>query len=88
MTPRVYHVYADDCPPDARYIGRGTTFGNPFVIGHVWKGRMMTREDVINRFKAEVLPHMDVSSLRGCNLKCHCKPLACHGDSILEKANV
>lgn len=87
--PRVFHKDAEDCPPGARYIGRGSGYGNPFVIGHYWaaKKRRMTRADVIERFKCEVLPNLDVSALRGCDLACHCKPLDCHGDPILEKAN-
>jgi len=69
-------------PPDAIYIGRGSPWGNPFVIG-----RHGDRAEVIRRFEVEVLPSLDVSSLRGKNLVCYCKPLACHGDLILQKAN-
>jgi hypothetical protein len=69
-------------PPNAKYIGRGSPYGNPFVIGVHG-----TREQVIARFCEEILPTLDVSSLRGCDLICFCKPKACHGDPILIKAN-
>lgn len=69
-------------PPNAKYIGRGSPYGNPFRIG-----LHGTRENCIERFKCEVLPTLDVSDLAGYDLMCHCYPLACHGDPILEKAN-
>lgn len=64
------------------YCGRGSPWGNPF--------RMFSadqRDEVIKRFEEEVLPHLDVSSLRGKNLICFCAPKKCHCDSILKKAN-
>jgi hypothetical protein len=87
--PRVYNSKNGDGPLSARYCGRGTPYGNPFVIGGWWpaKGRRMTRDDVCDRFECEVLPKLDVSELRGLDLECHCAPLRCHCDSIIRKAN-
>ena len=70
------------CPPGAIYCGRGSPYGNPFVIG-----RDGTRDEVCDRFECEVLPTLDVSALRGQDLKCFCKPKRCHVDPILRKAN-
>jgi hypothetical protein len=87
--PRVYNSERGDGPLTARYCGRGTRFGNPFVIGGWWpaKQRRMTRDDVCDRFECEVLPKLDVSELKGADLECHCAPLRCHCDSIIRKAN-
>lgn len=79
--PRVhnkYHAY----PENAVYVGRGSPWGNPFVIG-----KDGTRDEVIDRFCEEILPSLDVSSLRGKDLVCFCKPKRCHADYILKKAN-
>lgn len=66
----------------AVYIGRGSPWGNPFVIG-----KDGDRDAVCERFEREVLPTLDVTALRGKNLVCFCAPLRCHGDAILRKAN-
>lgn len=65
-------------PKDAVYIGRGSPWGNPFVIGVHGN-----RDEVIRRYECEVLPNLDLEPLRGKNLLCYCAPLRCHGDSIL-----
>jgi hypothetical protein len=82
MTPEVYNLRSPDCPADAIYCGRGSPHGNPFIIG-----RDGTRDEVCDRFECEILPVLDVTMLRGKNLKCFCKPARCHCDSILIKAN-
>ncbi len=66
-------------PPDAVYIGRGSPWGNPFVIG-----RDGTRDDVCDRFSREILPTLDLAPLRGKHLVCWCKPARCHGDALLD----
>lgn len=82
MQPRVLNKYRDKILPGAVYCGRGSPFGNPFVIG-----RDGTRDEVCERFECEILPTLDVSALRGKDLVCFCKPLRCHCDPILVKAN-
>jgi hypothetical protein len=82
MKPRVFNLYNPECPADAVYCGRGSAYGNPFVIG-----RDGDRDAVCDKFDAKVLPTLNVSPLRGKNLKCFCKPARCHCDSILRKAN-
>lgn len=66
------------------YIGRGTKWGNPFIIG-----RDGTREEVIAKHahwiehgKGRVLiPYLD--ELRDKILGCHCHPRSCHGHTLL-----
>lgn len=68
------------------YIGRGSTFGNPYVIG-----KDGTREEVIEKYRKWFYKKLnndrfrkEVELLRGKKLGCFCKPLACHGDVIVE----
>lgn len=76
--PRVYNKHHGNAPADAVYIGRGSPWGNPFVIG-----RDGNRAEVILRFEQEVLPKLDLSPLYGKSLVCFCAPKACHGDVLL-----
>lgn len=69
-------------PPGAVYVGRGTPWGNPFRVG-----RDGTRSEVIERFRREVLPTLDLTPLRGKDLVCWCAPKPCHADVLLEAAN-
>ena len=65
------------------YIGRGSKWGNPFVIGPDG-----TREDVIHKYedyirnRPELLAQL--SELEGQTLGCFCKPQACHGDVLVK----
>ena len=69
------------------YIGRGTPFGNPYVIGE--NG---TREDVIRLFRAYFYERLKrepewkakVEKLKGKVLGCHCLPQDCHGRIYIE----
>ncbi|MGX9944817.1 SLOG family protein [Bradyrhizobium denitrificans] len=80
--PRVYNKHHGDAPRGAVYIGRGSPYGNRFVIGEHGD-----RDEVCNRFECEQLPDMDVSAVTGKDLVCFCAPHRCHGDSIMLKAN-
>jgi hypothetical protein len=68
------------------YIGRGSKWGNPFKIGIHG-----TREEVIEKYRNLVLtqPLMqaDLHELKDKRLGCYCKPLACHGDVLVELLN-
>jgi hypothetical protein len=68
------------------YIGRGSPFGNPFVIG-----KDGTREEVIEKYRSYFKGKLEdptfrtmVLRLRGKRLGCFCKPKDCHGDIIKE----
>lgn len=80
--PKVLNKHRDPIPDGAVYIGRGSAWGNPYVIG-----RHGTREEVIDRYRRNVLPVLDLTPLKGKHLVCFCKPKACHGDLLLAAAN-
>ena len=65
------------------YIGRGSKWGNPFIIGIDG-----TRKEVINKYRTWILKQKDLLfemiTLDGKTLGCHCKPKTCHGDVIIE----
>jgi hypothetical protein len=68
-------------PTNAVYVGRGTPWGNPFVIG-----KDGDRDEVCDRFEREVLPALDVGPLVGKDLVCWCAPKRCHADALLRAA--
>jgi hypothetical protein len=77
---KVYNKHHGDAPADAVYIGRGSPYGNPFILG-----KDGDRDTVCDLFEQHVLPFLDLSPLIGKDLVCFCKPKRCHGDSILSR---
>lgn len=74
-------------PIDAIYIGRGSMYGNPFVIGVDG-----TRDEVCDKFEQYVeanllIKETFIKTLAGRDLVCFCKPERCHGDYLLQIAN-
>ena len=71
------------------YIGRGSTWGNPYAIGFDGDDR----EEVIRKFQYDFDRELlrfsknDTLVLKGKTLGCHCKPEPCHGDVIAEYLN-
>lgn len=70
------------------YIGRGSKWGNPYPINEML-GR--TREVVIALYAKYLATSFygknllkDLDELEGKRLGCYCKPLACHGDILVE----
>jgi len=72
------------------YIGRGSGFGNPYAIGEEGDDRDevirkfkydFDRDYLKDDFKQRLLKH------RGKKLGCHCKPMSCHGDVLVEFLN-
>lgn len=65
------------------YIGRGSKWGNYFIIG-----KDGNRKEVIAKYKKYVLNNKDLfnslEELEGKTLGCHCKPKECHGDVLIE----
>lgn len=76
-------------PAGAVYIGRGSPWGNPFVIG-----RDGDRDSVCEQYEAQLASRIDSNSvdlrelaaLHGKNLVCFCAPLRCHGDTLQRAA--
>lgn len=85
IKPRVYNCHTEVAPDSAVYIDRSTCWGNPFIIGVHGD-----RSTVIQKLRESITPeHVEEirKHLRGKDLICHCKPLDCHGDLLLEIAN-
>jgi hypothetical protein len=66
------------------YIGRGSKWGNPFVIG-----KDGNREEVIEKYEKALSGNVELlkvllSELEGMRLGCFCKPSACHGDVLVK----
>ena len=65
------------------YIGRGSKWGNPYVIG-----KNGTREEVIEKYTNYLLGNTDLMNsleeLKGKILGCWCSPQACHGDVLIK----
>lgn len=77
--PKVLNKHRDVIPRGSVYIGRGSPWGNPFKVGIDGN-----RDEVINRFRVEILPNLDLRPLHGKDLVCFCAPKKCHGDVIME----
>lgn len=64
------------------YIGRGSKWGNPFIIG-----KDGNRDEVIKKYHMWVIKQPDLmSSLHELDdkiLGCWCKPKVCHGDVLV-----
>jgi len=65
------------------YIGRPSKWGNPFS-----EGKDGTRAEVIKKYHNYILSNKELldqlDELEGKVLGCWCKPLACHGDVLVE----
>ena len=67
------------------YIGRGSIWGNPFIIG-----KDGSRYDVITSYRHHIrikLMHNqplvdELKALKGKTLVCYCAPLPCHGNVL------
>jgi hypothetical protein len=84
--PTVFNKYHKP-PSTAVYIGRGSPWGNPFVIG-----KDGDRDTVCDKYAAMVESDPSfkarvIANLRGKDLVCFCAPQRCHGDYLLKVAN-
>jgi hypothetical protein len=72
------------------YIGRGSIWGNPYVIGIDGN-----RVDVIAKYELYIRKLLEdkpslveeLKKLKGRKLGCFCKPLDCHGDILIKILN-
>lgn len=79
---KVLNKHHAGVPEGAVYIGRGSKWGNPFVIG-----RDGTREEVVARYRDWIIHSdlaLEVIELKGRDLVCFCAPKSCHGDVLIE----
>lgn len=72
--------------PFDTYVGRGSIWGNPFVIG-----KDGDRDEVIDKYERylDESPHLldRLHELRGKTLCCFCAPKRCHGDVLARRAD-
>lgn len=65
------------------YIGRGSIWGNPFVIG-----KDGSRDAVIAAYERWIRTQptllAQLPALKGATLGCYCAPLRCHGEVLLK----
>lgn len=85
--PKVHNKYHKTAGPDAVYIGRGSPYGNPFVIG-----KHGDRDAVCDQYEAMLLGNPQLlakikTELKGKDTVCFCAPKRCHGDLLLRIAN-
>lgn len=72
------------------YIGRPSIWGNPYSHkeGTLAKYKVKDRKEAIEKYKEYLLNNEELLAklpeLKGKVLGCHCKPLACHGDFLVE----
>jgi hypothetical protein len=68
------------------YIGRGSKWGNPFIIGQDGN-----RDQVIAKYRRWLFDNpelmADLDELSGKTLGCFCKPERCHGDVLVAALN-
>lgn len=80
VKPTVINKYAGGM---TLYIGRGSKWGNPFVLG-----KDGNREAVIAKYRAYIAKQPELldslHELSGQTLGCFCKPKPCHGDVLVE----
>jgi hypothetical protein len=87
VKPKVLNRHVHGEPAGAVYVGRGTPWGNPYVVG-----RDGTHDEVVAKYSALLERSPDLRAkireeLAGKDLVCSCKPKRCHGDAILKIAN-
>jgi hypothetical protein len=86
IIPTVLNIHVHGVPPGAVYIGRGSKWGNKYVIG-----RDGTRREVIAKHRVWLCDQPELMAalheLRGRHVVCFCAPQECHGDTYLELAN-
>jgi hypothetical protein len=86
----VLNKHHGNIPTDAIYIGRGSKWGNPFVIG-----KHGDRDEVCELHKKHLdtqivggrVSRDDLIELHGKDLMCYCAPARCHGDTLEKYAS-
>ena len=82
----VINIYKQKATVEGVYIGRGSKWGNPFVIG-IDGNRDEVCEKYIKKNDRENFKAMVRRELAGKVLKCYCVPKRCHGDWLAAVAN-
>lgn len=85
---KVVRVVNNVPPVGSVAIGRGTPWGNPFIVGVDGE-----RERVVAKFRHYAMWRLErepgwLAPLYGKDLACYCSPNLCHGHIILELLEV
>jgi len=73
-------------PPNTVCVSRGTTYGNPFMLGQ--DGTPADVVELYRQHRAPIIAETARRELRGKNLACWCPlDMPCHADVLLEIAN-
>lgn len=80
---KIWNKKHGNTPASAVYIGRPSPWGNPWSIG------LLSRDEVLIRFKSYAVDKYKndpswLEPLKGKDLECWCAPQKCHGDILLE----
>ena len=81
----VLNKHHGNIPPGAVYIGRGSMWGNPFIIGK--DGDRSQVCDKHEQYLAELILKGEIAArelapLHGKDLVCFCAPARCHGHTL------
>lgn len=78
---------APAAPSDAVYVGRGTPWGNPYIMRQENKRHFVC--DLFEEYAIERLEKEPgwLEPLRGRALVCWCAPKRCHAETLLRLAN-
>jgi hypothetical protein len=76
-------------PPNTVYVGRPTTYGNPWKVDDPPGMTAERAVDLFRRHRAPMITKKELKAIRGKDLACWCKVgEPCHADVLLEIANV
>lgn len=90
LNTRIVHINKE---PYDILVDRTTMWGNPYSHkdGTLAKFKVKTRKESIEKYREYILMNKELleklPELRGKVLGCWCKPLACHGDILVELLN-
>ncbi len=85
----VLNKHKHGIPPSAVYIGRGSKWGNPFVIGPTQSRDMVCdkhKEYLWAQIRNGTISLEELAALKGKDLVCFCAPLRCHGHTLEQAA--
>ncbi len=81
----VLNKHKSGIPAGAVYIGRGSMWGNPFVIGkHGDRDAVCEKHEqyLENQVNTGQVSLEQLAALHGKDLVCFCAPLRCHGHTL------
>jgi hypothetical protein len=83
---KVLNIHRAGRPAGAKYIGRGSKWGNRFRIGIDGdRATVIAKHERWLADQHDLLRALD--ELRGHDLLCYCSPKPCHGDLLMRLAN-